>query len=176
MQQTSRSQVSFTLLFVVTRTAALMVPFWEWMQATSMFSCGGWSARVMDQLCVTAVLIITADHVWYKIKLAPLVGVEQIWILNIGNFQAGWWDLWKFGFLAQRLKRQYLSATNGQVGHYSSCPASLWYLSRHSFLRRHNPSPYACMKEAVTVFFVHKSFTQICIQGFTFSAWNGYNS
>lgn len=140
-----------------------------------MFKWGGWSARVVDQLRVTAVLIITGDNVWSKVKLAPLFGLEQIWkwTWNIGNSQAGCWYLWKFGFLAQRLKWQYLDTTNGLVGHYSCCSASLWCRSCRAFLRRHAPSP--CMREVVAVFFVHESFTQICIQGFTLSAWNGYN-
>lgn len=43
------------------------------------------------------------------------------------------------------------------------------YLSRqaHSFLMRHNSSPYTCIKEVIIIFFVHKSFTQICVKGFT---------
>lgn len=60
----------------------------------------------------------------------------------------------------------------GLVGHYSSCTVRLWGLScqAHSFLMRHNsspPPPNARIKEVIIIFFVHESFTQICIKGFT---------
>ena len=64
----------------------------------------------------------------------------------------------------------------GLAGHYSSCTVCLWGLScqAHSFLMRHNSSPpphththNARIKEVIIIFFVHESFTQISIKGFT---------
>ncbi len=56
----------------------------------------------------------------------------------------------------------------GLAWHYSSSTVLLWYLrcQTHSFLMRHNSSPYARIKK-VAIFFVHKSFTLMCIEGFT---------